>query len=417
MLQSKRLYFSHQCVLKNRSMYFPFYLSTRYLSSTRKGSFTRISGILSTAGLAVGVSALLITLFILNGFERVISEKISQFDGHIRISHFLNEPIEDEINVLDSLMHVYRADLSNAKFIQGPALLRKGKSAEGIILEGIILERVNHIKDIVVEGSFNIDNNHIIIGQSLAEKLNLNIEDEIILFDAFTLKSANKRLKKFKIIGLFHSGMSEYDNSLAFTNINNANYLFSMKDKVSGYILNLNNSNNYNFFSRLLSDELPYPLMVMSWKEKNRALFKWMDIQRLPILIIFGLITLVGLVNIVSALAMIIIDKTRQIGILKSLGLSKRKINQVFLIKGLIIGLAGSVIGSFFALLIAFLQNSYKLIKVPEDVYFMDFIPLDVNIYNILIVSIAVSIVCVLASLWPSLRAGKIEPSNALKYE
>ena len=365
----------------------------------------------------MGVSALLITLFILNGFERVISEKISQFDGHIRISHFLNEPIEDEINVLDSLMHVYRADLSNAKFIQGPALLRKGKSAEGIILEGIVLERVNQIKDIVVEGSFNIDNNHIIIGQSLAEKLNLNIEDEIILFDAFTLKSANKRLKKFKIIGLFHSGMSEYDNSLAFTNINNANYLFSMKDKVSGYILNLNNSNNYNFFSRLLSDELPYPLMVMSWKEKNRALFKWMDIQRLPILIIFGLITLVGLVNIISALAMIIIDKTRQIGILKSLGLSKRKINQVFLIKGLIIGLAGSVIGSFFALLIAFLQNNYKLIKVPEDVYFMDFIPLDVNIYDILIVSIAVSIVCVLASLWPSFRAGKIKPSNALKYE
>lgn len=398
-------------------MYFPFYLSTRYLSSTRKGSFTRISGILSTAGLAVGVSALLITLFILNGFERVISEKISQFDGHIRVSHFLNEPIEEEINVLDSIMHVYRADLSNAKFIQGQALLRKGKSAEGIILEGIDLERVNHIKDIVVEGSFNIDNNHIIIGQSLAEKLNLNIDDEIILFDAFTLKSANKRLKKFKIIGLFHSGMSEYDNSLAFTNIKNANYLFSMKDKVSGYILNLNKSNNYNFFSRLLSDELPYPLMVMSWKEKNRALFKWMDIQRLPILIIFGLITLVGLVNIISALAMIIIDKTRQIGILKSLGLSERKINQVFLIKGLIIGLAGSVIGSFFALLIAFLQNNYQLIKVPEDVYFMDFIPLDVNIYNILIVSIAVSIVCVLASLWPSLTAGKIEPSNALKYE
>ena len=398
-------------------MYFPFYLSTRYLRSTQKGSFTRISGILSTVGLAVGVSALLITLFILNGFERVISEKISQFDGHIRISHFLNEPIEDKINVLDSLMHVYRADLSNAKFIQGPALLRKGKSAEGIILEGIVIERVNHIKDIVVEGSFNIDNNHIIIGQSLAEKLNLNIEDEIILFDAFTLKSANKRLKKFKIIGLFHSGMSEYDNSLAFTNIKNANYLFSMKDKVSGYILNLNNSNNYNFFSRLLSDELPYPLMVMSWKEKNRALFKWMDIQRLPILIIFGLITLVGLVNIISALAMIIIDKTRQIGILKSLGLSKRKINQVFLIKGLIIGLAGSLIGSFFALLIAFLQNNYKLIKVPEDVYFMDFIPLDVNIYNILIVSIAVSIVCVLASLWPSLRAGSIEPAKALMYE
>ena len=398
-------------------MYFPFYLSARYLSSTRKGSFTRISAILSTVGLAVGVSALLITLFILNGFERVISEKISQFDGHIRVSHFLNEPIESSITSLDSIINVYREDLSATNFIQGPALLRKGKSAEGIILEGIGSNRVEYIKDILVEGTFKIDDNNIIIGQRLAEKLNLNLSEEIVLFDAFTLKSSNKRLKKFKITGLFHSGMSEYDNSLAFTNLNNANYLFSMKKKVSGHILNLNNPTNYIYFSRLLSNELPYPLMVMSWKEKNRSLFKWMDIQRLPILIIFGLITLVGLVNIISALAMIIIDKTRQIGILKSLGLSNQKINQVFIIKGLIIGLTGSFIGSFFAFLISFIQNNYKLIQVPEDVYFMDFIPLDININNILIISIIVTTVCVLASLWPSLRAGKIEPSKALMYE
>jgi lipoprotein-releasing system permease protein len=398
-------------------MYFPFYISTRYLSSTRKGSFTRISGILSTAGLAVGVSALLITLFILNGFERVISEKISQFDGHIRISHFLNEPIESTVTTLDSIMNAYKGEFIFSSFIQGPALLRKGKSAEGIILEGIDSKRVKYIEDILVEGSFKIDANNIIIGQSLAEKLDLNIGQEIILFDAFTLKSANKRLKKFKINGLFHSGMSEYDNSLAFTSINNANYLFSMKKKVSGHILNLKKPNNYKSLSKLLSNQLPYPYMVMSWKEKNRALFKWMDIQRLPILIIFGLITFVGLVNIISALAMIIIDKTRQIGILKSLGLSKQKINQIFLIKGFIIGFAGSLIGSSFAFLIAFIQNNYKLIQVPEDIYFMDFIPLDVNFSNILIVSITVSIVCMLASLWPSLRAGKIEPSAALKYE
>jgi len=184
-------------------MYFPFYISTRYLSSTRKGSFTRISGILSTAGLAVGVSALLITLFILNGFERVISEKISQFDGHIRISHFLNEPIESSVTTLDSIMNAYKGEFIYSSFIQGPALLRKGKSAEGIILEGIDLKRVKYIEDILVEGSFNIDDNNIIIGQSLAEKLDLNIGEEIILFDAFTLKSANKRLKNLKLMVCF----------------------------------------------------------------------------------------------------------------------------------------------------------------------------------------------------------------------
>lgn len=398
-------------------MNFPFYISTRYLRSTRKGSFTRIAAILSIAGLSVGVSALLITLFILNGFERVISEKISQFDGHVRISHFLGQPIEPQITSLDSILNIYKGKLSNTKFIQKPALLRKGKFAEGIILEGIETKRVNYIKDILIEGNFDLNKNNIIIGQSLSEKLNLNIGDEIVLFDIITLNSGNKKLKIFKITGLFHSGMSEYDNSLAFTSIKNTNDLFAMNSKVSGYILNLENQTNYKSLTKLLSNELPYPLMVMSWKEKNRALFKWMDIQRLPILIIFGLITLVGLVNIISALAMITIDKTRQIGILKSLGLSKQKLNQIFLIKGLIIGLAGSLFGSLFALFIAFIQNNYKLLQVPEDVYFMDFIPLDVNLQNILIVSIFVIVICILASLWPSLRAGKIEPSKALKYE
>ena len=398
-------------------MNFPFYLSIRYLRSTQKGSFTRIAGILSVAGLAVGISALLITLFILNGFERVISEKIANFDGHIRISHYLNNLIPSEIEGMNQIISAYDGKVVQSKFIQGTALLRKGKSAEGVIVEGIELSGNDFLSNILVSGTVDLDDHGIILGERLANQLNIGIGDKTVLFDLTKLRGSKKRLKQFTVTGIFHSGMSEYDQSLVYTNLKQADGLFNMEGKVSGHVLRMKDPALANDFSQLLGEELAYPYMVMTWKEKNRALFKWMDVQRWPILFIFSLIALVGIVNIISALAMIVLDKTRQIGILKSLGLPQGKLKQVFLAKGFIIGVAGAVFGSALALFLAWLQNHYKLITVPEDVYFMDFIPVDVNLAHVGIVIIVSVIFSVIAAIWPTIRAGKIQPAKALNYE
>lgn len=398
-------------------MNFPFYLSIRYLRSTQKGSFTRIAGILSVAGLAVGISALLITLFILNGFERVISEKIADFDGHIRVRHYLNNSIPSEIEGMNQIISAYDGKVVQSKFIQGTALLRKGKSAEGVIVEGIESSGNDFLSNILVSGTVDLDDHGIILGERLANQLNIGIGDKTVLFDLATLRGSKKRLKQFTVTGIFHSGMSEYDQSLVYTNLKQADGLFNMEGKVSGYVLRMNDPALANDFSQLLGEELAYPYMVMTWKEKNRALFKWMDVQRWPILFIFSLIALVGIVNIISALAMIVLDKTRQIGILKSLGLPQGKLKQVFLAKGFIIGVAGAVFGSALALFLAWLQNHYKLITVPEDVYFMDYIPVDVNLAHVGIVIIVSVIFSVIAAIWPTIRAGKIQPAKALNYE
>ena len=398
-------------------MNFPFYLSIRYLRSTQKGSFTRIAGILSVAGLAVGISALLITLFILNGFERVISEKIADFDGHIRVRHYLNNFIPSEIEGMNQIISAYDGKVVQSKFIQGTALLRKGKSAEGVIVEGIEASGNDFLSNILVSGTVDLDDHGIILGERLANQLNIGIGDKTVLFDLATLRGSKKRLKQFTVTGIFHSGMSEYDQSLVYTNLKQADGLFNMEGKVSGHVLRMKDPALSNDFSQLLGEELAYPYMVMTWKEKNRALFKWMDVQRWPILFIFSLIALVGIVNIISALAMIVLDKTRQIGILKSLGLPQGKLKQVFLAKGFIIGVAGAVFGSALALFLAWLQNHYKLITVPEDVYFMDFIPVDVNLAHVGIVIIVSVIFSVIAAIWPTIRAGKIQPAKALNYE
>ena len=398
-------------------MNFPFYLSIRYLRSTQKGSFTRIAGILSVAGLAVGISALLITLFILNGFERVISEKIADFDGHIRVRHYLNNFIPSEIEGMNQIISAYDGKVVQSKFIQGTALLRKGKSAEGVIVEGIEASGNDFLSNILVSGTVDLDDHGIILGERLANQLNIGIGDKTVLFDLATLRGSKKRLKQFTVTGIFHSGMSEYDQSLVYTNLKQADGLFNMEGKVSGHVLRMKDPTLANDFSQLLGEELAYPYMVMTWKEKNRALFKWMNVQRWPILFIFSLIALVGIVNIISALAMIVLDKTRQIGILKSLGLPQGKLKQVFLAKGFIIGVAGAVFGSALALFLAWLQNHYKLITVPEDVYFMDFIPVDVNLAHVGIVTIVSVIFSVIAAIWPTIRAGKIQPAKALNYE
>jgi len=398
-------------------MNFPFYLSTRYLRTAQKGSFTRVAGVLSVAGLSVGISALLITLFILNGFEKVISKKIADFDGHIRVKHYLNYPIPSEILEMDSILFHYKETVSQSRFIQKPALLRKGKVAEGIIVEGIEPDRVEFINDILVSGRNDISGNQIVIGERLANQVNISIGDKIVLFDLATLNGSNKRLKQFVVAGFFHSGMLEYDNHMIYMNLEQADRLFHMNEKVSGQILRLSEAKWANELSEFLKKDLAYPYMVMTWKEKNRSLFKWMNIQRWPILFIFSLIAMVGLVNIISALAMIVLDKTRQIGILKSLGVSHTGLRQLFLFYGFMIGLAGAIIGSFLALFLAWMQNNFKIITLPEDIYFMDFIPMDVSIFDVFSIAI-ISIVCaIFAAIWPTVRAERIEPADALRYE
>jgi len=398
-------------------MNFPFYLSTRYLRTAQKGSFTRVAGVLSVAGLSVGISALLITLFILNGLEKVISKKIADFDGHIRVKHYLNYPIPSEILEMDSILFHYKETVSQSRFIQKPALLRKGKVAEGIIVEGIEPDRVEFINDILVSGRNDISGNQIVIGERLANQVNISIGDKIVLFDLATLNGSNKRLKQFVVAGFFHSGMLEYDNHMIYMNLEQADRLFHMNEKVSGQILRLSEAKWANELSEFLKKDLAYPYMVMTWKEKNRSLFKWMNIQRWPILFIFSLIAMVGLVNIISALAMIVLDKTRQIGILKSLGVSHTGLRQLFLFYGFMIGLAGAIIGSFLALILAWMQNNFKIITLPEDIYFMDFIPMDVSIFDVFSIAI-ISIVCaIFAAIWPTVRAERIEPADALRYE
>jgi len=397
------------------------HLALRHLSSSDKSNFSSFAGKLSIIGLSFGIASLILTMSVYQGFENTISNKIASFDGHYRFQDILGRSIDEnsDLNsVLDNILSE-RKDPIIRSFVQGPALIRKGINAEGVIIEGIsgngLVEPLNNL---LISGTGRFSDNSIIIGKSLSEKYGLVIGDPLVIFDLSSISdiSGMYRLKQFTIGGIFHSGLSEYDNNMIYTSIQNAQYLLDIEDKISGKVVYFT-QNNFSSISELIDEKLRYPYYSNSWKEKHHTLFKWLEVQKLPIIIIFGMISLVAIVNIISALTMIVLDKIKTIGVLQAVGFRKKQINLIFLLKGAIIGIIGSFIGLFIALVLGWMQMKYHILSISEDIYFMDHLPISFNINNILLILILGIISSLIASYWPARIAANIKPADAMRYE
>ena len=397
------------------------HLALRHLSSSDKSNFSSFAGKLSIIGLSFGIASLILTMSVYQGFENTISNKIASFDGHYRFQDILGRSIDEnsDLNsVLDNILSE-RKDPIIRSFVQGPALIRKGINAEGVIIEGIsgngLVEPLNNL---LISGTGTLSDNSVIIGKSLSDKYGLVIGDPLVIFDLSSISdiSGMYRLKQFTIGGIFHSGLSEYDNNMIYTSIQNAQYLLDIEDKISGKVVYFT-QNNFSSISELIDEKLRYPYYSNSWKEKHHTLFKWLEVQKLPIIIIFGMISLVAIVNIISALTMIVLDKIKTIGALQAVGFRKKQINLIFLLKGAIIGIIGSFIGLFIALVLGWMQMKYHILSISEDIYFMDHLPISFNINNILLILILGIISSLIASYWPARIAANIKPADAMRYE
>ena len=397
------------------------HLALRHLNSSDKSNFSSFAGKLSIIGLSFGIASLILTMSVYQGFENTISNKIASFDGHYRFQDILGRSIDEnsDLNsVLDNILSE-RKDPIIRSFVQGPALIRKGINAEGVIIEGIsgngLVEPLNNL---LISGTGRFSDNSIIIGKSLSDKYGLVIGDPLVIFDLSSISdiSGMYRLKQFTIGGIFHSGLSEYDNNMIYTSIQNAQYLLDIEEKISGKVVYFT-QNNFSSISELIDEKLRYPYYSNSWKEKHHTLFKWLEVQKLPIIIIFGMISLVAIVNIISALTMIVLDKIKTIGVLQAVGFRKKQINLIFLLKGAIIGIIGSFIGLFIALVLGWMQMKYHILSISEDIYFMDHLPVSFNINNILLILILGIISSLIASYWPARIAANIKPADAMRYE
>ena len=397
------------------------HLALRHLNSSVKSNFSSFAGKLSIIGLSFGIASLILTISVYQGFENTISDKIASFDGHYRFQDILGRSI-DENSDLNAVLEDILKEKNNSiirSFVQGPVLIRKGINAEGVIIEGINGNKlVKPLNNLIISGTGDLSDNTIIIGKYLADKYGLIIGDPLVVFDLTSISdiSGIKRLKQFTVGGIFHSGLSEYDKNMVYTSIFTAQYLLGMEENISGKVVYLS-QNDISSFPLLINEKLRYPYYATSWKEKHHTLFKWLEVQKLPIIIIFGMISLVAVVNIISALTMIVLDKIKAIGILQAIGFRKKQINLIFLTKGIIIGIIGSMIGLSVALILGYIQMKYHILSISEDIYFMDYLPLAFNIKNTIFIVIAGIISSIIASYWPAKIAANIKPANAVRYE
>lgn len=397
-----------------------FRIAFRHLGFKHQGSFTSFASIAAVIGLGLGVCALVLTVSVLNGFEDTISRKIAGLDGHIRTQHFLFKPVDPYQTKLDSILTNQTTSYSSLAYIQEAAMVRKGQRAEGILVEGFGGNNLpNSISKMMRKGSPKLEKGRAVIGQALAHILKVDVEDKLVLVDMKSMMtiSSGQRLKQVTIGGIYKSGLQEYDQSVVYLSLGDAQELFQYGNKISGYSISLENGKEAAIISEKIEETLGYPYYSLTWKEKHRTLFNWLNLQKWPILIIFGMIALVGIVNIVSALFMIVLEKIRTIGTLKSMGMNKKTIRRIFLIKGVLIGSIGSLLGLALALVLAAIQINFKPLSISEEIYFMRYVPVLLDWSMIGIIVLCGLIFSILAALWPTHRAAMVEPAIALRYE
>ena len=385
----------------------------RYLYPKSGNSFSSNASILAIIGLSIGLFSLIITLSIIKGFENVLDEKLSSIDGKIRVKNILGKPISNP-EKLDSLLSDIDFPLEIAPYIRGTAMIRVGGNTDGVIIEG-----VDEIPDQTYFDlkNYTINKDDIIIGKALADEMGISIGDQIIITPlASPIDNAiNQKFNLMKVIGFIDSGMQEYDKTIAYTSLDRAREIFEMDNAISGYTIN--GSEQVENITKVLNDHIRYPYYYETWRERHRIIFDWIKIQRFPIVIIFSLITLVAITNIMAAVSMIIREKNSQIAILISLGMESSDIRKIFYFYGGIIGFLGSFLGFIVSYSFILIQNKYKIIALPEDIYFIDYIPANFDLFVFCGVLVLTLLISIISTVIPSRSIIKQRPTELLVQE
>ena len=373
----------------------------------------------------LGISSLIIISCISDGFNDVINNKLSGIDGHIRIQSYLSDEIKDEkIHELDSIIiqKVHPQLKNTAPYIEKHAIIRKGSHSEGVILYGVPEKALNSIFQLneftTTESKFD-KNNSIIVGNKLAELMEISEEDNIIILNPEEIVSKQLfNAEILKVANTFQTDFPEYDKLLAFVPLEKAKSIFKMESQMTGLILNVNNPDEVENADILIAEALgTMPYMTTTWKERHASLLDWLSVYDIPIKLIMFFITAVGIFNIGASLWMIIIEKTREFGILQSMGLTISQVKQIIIKEGTIIGLSGSLLGVIMSFCVLYFESVYHIIKLPNDVYFMEYLPVKISAVYFLFYPIITLLITIGFSYIPAKYSSKISPSEALRYE
>jgi len=405
---------------------YQFFIALRYLKSKKKHRGISVNTLISVGGVAVGVMALLVVLSVMSGFHEDLQRKILGVNAHIVIISYKGT-IPDYQGVMNHLKGEKEV-LSSSPFVLGQVMVSSGKRAHGVFLRGITPETEIHTTELVKhmkEGSIGDlsqknDMPGIIIGRELSSSLGvfkgdvLNVLSPIGKIGPLGMLP---KIKQFRVTGIFEVGMFEYDSNLVLTHLGAAQEFFDMKDEVTGIQLKLDDIYKAASVRERLQEKFSFPLYVRDWMQMNKNLFSALKLEKFAMFVILVLIILVASFNIVSNLIMNVIEKKREIAILKAMGATDRGIMAIFMLQGFFIGLVGTIIGVVSGYLLSYILNTYQIIKLPADVYYLSHLPVKMKFSDFITVSVSALTISFLATIYPAWQAARLNPVEPLRYE
>ena len=400
----------------------------RYLKPKKKEGFLRIISIFSFTGIALGVAILIIVMSVMNGFRTELINKILGFNPHIIVKPYESKIDKKNLEKLDELKN----DISRTAFtFNGHAIIIHRDNTAGILVRSYShddINKINLIKKGIIEGSLkDFDSNTISIGKELSISLNLDVGDQITLMSASNLQTPFGNLplqEKFTISSVFSTGFLEFDQNVIFMPFEDATSLFELSDLDIDLEIFLKDPDNVESIKEMISNRFSKHY-VYSWADLNKSFFGALKVERNVMFIILTLIIIVAAFNIISGLAILVKNKTKEIAILRTLGVSKKSIAKIFFLTGFTIGLLATITGVTIGVLFSYyieeirvlITSLFKIRLFPEEIYFLSQMPSEINLNYILIISFCSLLITFLATIFPSLSAAKLDPVKALKYE
>jgi lipoprotein-releasing system permease protein len=395
-------------------MNWELFIAWRYLRAKRKEKFISFISLISILGIALGVTALIVVIAVMNGFDRELRRKIVGINPHIYIEKHngINNP-QEVLSTLGKTEYV----AASSPFINGQALFKSNEQVTGVLLRGIEPSsetKVTEVGQYLVAGGLDLGDEDIIVGSELAKKFYLGLGDKI------SIVSPNKgNTFDFNVAGIFNSGMYEYDLNLVVTNISAAQKIFGLQGVVGGIGVRLDDSYRAGAVRRHLQRALGYEYSVRDWMSMNKNLFSALKLEKIMQFVIVALIVVVACFSIVGTLIMIVMEKTRDIGILKAVGATNKGIKKIFTLQGLILGASGTALGAAGGVLLCWLLKTYKFISLPKDIYYIgtEGLPVQMRWMDSLLIIACALVISFLAAIYPAHQAGRLNPADALRYE
>lgn len=406
------------------SMSFPAFIALRYLRSRRNRGFISFITLIAVTGVTLGVATLIITLSILSGFEKTIQDNLVRFTSHLQLFAFGNQVLPNPRGAINTVKDRFPQVVGMAPYVAREGLVQSPRGVEGVLIKGIDPQMdISRIGDQLVEGHFDLAERSdglqsLVLGKRLGEKLEIAEGDKVTIFGLVgsSISLSQTRVMQFVVAGLYDTGMAEYDESYVYINIRNAQTLFNFGNAVSGFDVNVSDLSQLSLLAQDIPQELGYPYYARTMYQMHRNLFTWVELQKEPIPIILGLIIIVATVNIIGTLLMMVMEKVKEIGILRALGSKKRSVGNIFMLQGILIGVVGTTLGNAVAYGLCQLEMHYKFISLPPGIYYMSHVPIELVPGNFLIVSAAALVMCFLSSLLPSRFAARQDPVATIRF-